>query len=256
MLARCIYPVLYLCKQTNKLFIMKNISQVSANFNAEIQNGSKGIKNIYGSIKFKNDKLSISIMDRNWLGGYLVHMTESLVEKEFSNYKTSTIFSNLVETSTGIVDELRVATQELKANYITKTKETAKRMFDDATEKIPTLKVAKAKAWADYLIDRSKVYDYNAITKQLTKLQSVTDKGFDSFLNSELKHAELHYECSLVKLAERLVAKGISENYVIKSGYVGVNFEVTITHELGQVKAWTIIAEGQIVRAHYRYLVK
>jgi hypothetical protein len=235
---------------------MKNISQVSANFNVEIQNGSKGTKNVYGSIKFKNDKLSISIMDRNWLGGYLVHMTESLVEKEFSNYKTSTIFSSLIETSTGIVDELRVATQELKANYIVKTKETAKRMFDNAIEKIPSLKVAKETAWQNYRAGGTDRYEYFQLAKTIEKLENITEKGFESFLNSELKHAELHYECSLIKLAERLVAKGISENYVIKSGYVGINFEVTITHELGQVKAWTIIAEGQIIRAHYRYLVK
>lgn len=238
---------------------MKNISQVSANFKVEVPSKSslnKTPTNVYGSIKFKNDKLSISIPDRKWIGSYSVCMAESIVKKEFANYKTSTIFSYLIETSTGIVDELRVATQELKANYIVKTKETAKRMFENAIERIPNLKIAKSKAWDEYRIDRSKVYDYNAITKELTKLENITDKGFDSFLKSELNHAELHYECSLTKLAERLVAKGISENYVIKSGYVGVNFEVTISHELGQVKAWTIIAEGQIVRAHYRYLVK
>jgi hypothetical protein len=253
-----VYKFIYLhcIKNKQKLFIMKNISQVSANFNVEIQNGSKGTKNVYGSIKFKNDKLSISIMDRNWLGGYLVHMTESLVEKEFSNYKTSTIFSSLIETSTGIVDELRVATQELKANYIVKTKETAKRMFDNAIEKIPSLKVAKETAWQNYRAGGTDRYEYFQLAKTIEKLENITEKGFESFLNSELKHAELHYECSLIKLAERLVAKGISENYVIKSGYVGINFEVTITHELGQVKAWTIIAEGQIIRAHYRYLVK
>lgn len=234
---------------------MKNISQVSANFKVEITSCFKGTKTIYGSLKFKNDKLSISIMDRNYLG-YFATEAERRVTSEFKNYNTSEIFSNVIETSTGIVDELRVATQELKANYIVKTKETAKRMFDNATEKIPSLKIAKAKAWDEYRSDRYKVYEYNAITKDLVKLENITEKGFESFLNSELKHAELHYECSLIKLAERLVAKGISENYVIKSGYVGINFEVTITHELGQVKAWTIIAEGQIIRAHYRYLVK
>ena len=234
---------------------MNNISQVTANFNMEIKSTFKGSKCIYGSIKFKNNKLSISIMDRNYLG-YFASEAERRVRTEFENYKTSTIFTNLIETSTGIVDELRVATQELKVNYIIKTKETAKRMFDNAADKIPTLKEAKKTAWENYKVDRSTVYDYNAITKQLDKLQSITEKGFESFLNSELKHAELHYEDSLNKLAERLVIKGISENYKIESGYVGVNFEVNITHDLGTVKAWTIIAEGPIQRAHYRYLVK
>jgi hypothetical protein len=238
---------------------MKNISQVSANFKVEVPSKSslnKTPTNVYGSIKFKNDKLSISIPDRKWIGSYSICMAESIVKKEFANYKTSTIFSYLIETSTGIVDELRVATQELKANYIVKTKETAKRMFDNAIEKIPSLKVAKETAWQNYRAGSTDRYEYFQLVKTIEKLENITEKGFESFLNSELKHAELHYECSLTKLAERLVAKGISENYVIKSGYVGINFEVTITHELGQVKAWTIIAEGQIIRAHYRYLVK
>ncbi len=234
---------------------MNNISQVTANFNMEIKSAFKGSKCIYGSIKFKNNKLSISIMDRNYLG-YFALEAERRVRSEFENYKTSTIFTNLIETSTGIVDELRVATQELKVNYIIKTKETAKRMFNNAIEKIPTLKVAKETAWQNYRTGNTDRYEYFQLAKAIEKLENITEKGFESFLNSELKHAELHYEDSLNKLAERLVIKGISENYKIESGYVGVNFEVNITHDLGTVKAWTIIAEGPIQRAHYRYLVK
>jgi hypothetical protein len=57
-------------------------------------------------------------------------------------------------------------------------------------------------------------------------------------------------------LSDRLLSKGISENFKINSGYVGINFEVVITHDKGQVKAWTIIACGPIVRPHYRYIIK
>jgi len=249
-----VYKIPYLRFITNKQ-TMKQISQVSANFSIEVVSSFRGTKNVYGSIKFKNDKLSISIQDRNYLG-YFASEAERRVIKEFENYKTSPIFKSIIETSSNIIDDLRIATQELKANYIVKTKETAKRMFDNAIEKIPNLKIAKKIAWENYLIDRSKVYEYNSITKEIEKLEKITSNGFESFLNSELKHAELHYESSLNKLAERLIVKGISENYAIKSGYVGINFEVTITHELGSVKAWTIIAEGPVQRAHYRYLVK
>ena len=70
--------------------------------------------------------------------------------------------------------------------------------------------------------------------------------------------AERHYANSIEKLAERLNQKGIKDDteMIIKSGYVGVNFEITIEHNGLITKAWTIIAEGPIQRPHYRYLVK
>jgi hypothetical protein len=68
--------------------------------------------------------------------------------------------------------------------------------------------------------------------------------------------AEAHYESSLIKLAARLTAKGVEGDMEITSGWVGQNFEVNIKHSKGVTRAWTIVAEGPIVRAHYRYLVK
>jgi hypothetical protein len=231
---------------------MNTITQISANFKVQVSLREE-TKTIYGSVKFKNDKFSISIQDRNYYRSYYVSMAETIVKDSFKEYKNSPIFYNIVETSKNIVDELRVATQELKATYMIKTIETAERMFNHATEFLPIRREERAIVYKELGYNN---YDYSRLTKEINKMLDITYDGYAKFLSKELKHAESHYESSLYKLADRLTIKGISENYKIESGYVGVNFEVTISHELGNVKAWTIIAEGPYVRAHYRYLIK
>jgi hypothetical protein len=211
----------------------------------------------YGKIIFKNDKLSISIENRNYLP--LVSIVEDIVRKEFSNYKTSEIFSNIAEVSDTLVYDLKIATQELKADYIQKVIDSANEMHNDAVKKLSNAQNVSSEAFKTWRADwnnntlRKKA---NEAEKIVSKLNSIASVPLDKYIAKEVNYGELHYENSLLKLADRLISKGISENFTIKSGYVDVNFEVVITHELGQVKAWTIIACGEIVRPHYRYLVK
>jgi hypothetical protein len=42
----------------------------------------------------------------------------------------------------------------------------------------------------------------------------------------------------------------------IISGTVGVNINITLTDGDKTVRAYTIVAEGEIQKPHYRYLVK
>lgn len=240
------------------------MKQVTANFKVtykavkKVEGSYKNVdQDAYGKVTFKNGKLSISIIDRNWLPQ--VSRIETIVREEFNNYKTSPIFSDIVEVSDSLVSDLRAATQELKADYIAKVIESAKEMHQDAVANLPKaqaksdeLFAAWRKDYNNYVLRR----DSNEATKVTARLREIARESVENYIASEVKYGEAHYEASLLKLADRLVSKGISENFTIKSGYVGVNFEVVITHELGQVKAWTIIACGEIVRPHYRYLVK
>jgi hypothetical protein len=58
-------------------------------------------------------------------------------------------------------------------------------------------------------------------------------------------------------LAARVEAKELNiESIKVTSGFQNVNFECTITDGIKKVRAFTIIAEGEIVRPHYRYLIK
>jgi hypothetical protein len=233
------------------------MKQVTAFFKVNHKVGSVIDTTVYGKVKFKNEKLSISIENRNYIR--CVSLVESTVRKEFQSYKTSEIFYDIIETSDNLVNELRDATQDLKKDYIKKTIETSERIYKNAESRLPEVIEMKKNAFNEYRIDNknSKAkYEYKEYAKLMEKFSTIVGKGYDKFLKQELDHAEFHYESSLLKLAERLIIKGITGDYTIKSGYVGVNFEVTIEGEKGTVRAWTIIAEGPIVRAHYRYLVK
>jgi hypothetical protein len=99
-------------------------------------------------------------------------------------------------------------------------------------------------------------YAYRNLQRDRTKWHQIASKPYEVFEAKEVKHANDHYEISLLRLAARLEAKGIKGNFTAVSGRVGLNFEVVINHVDTITRAWTIIAEGPIVRAHYRYLVK
>ena len=77
------------------------------------------------------------------------------------------------------------------------------------------------------------------------------------FIEKSVKNAELHFESSLDKLISRIESKGLNMNNIsIRHCKVYVNIEIVITDGVKTVRAFTIIAEGEIQRPHYRYLVK
>lgn len=87
--------------------------------------------------------------------------------------------------------------------------------------------------------------------------KSIMRAGKEVFVQKAEKNAIEHYNTSIDKLILRLISKGVVEGKAeIKSGWVGTNLELVVTVGEITVKAWTIIAEGEIQRPHYRYLVK
>jgi hypothetical protein len=48
----------------------------------------------------------------------------------------------------------------------------------------------------------------------------------------------------------------IVEKLVVETSHIGVNINTTLTDGEKTVRAFTIIASGEIQRPHYRYLVK
>ena len=65
--------------------------------------------------------------------------------------------------------------------------------------------------------------------------------------------AEQHYENSVLKLADRISAKGMNvEAIEIKSAYIGVNIEMTFTDGVKTLSAWTIVASGYVQKPHYQ----
>lgn len=166
---------------------------------------------------------------------------------------------------------LLAQTAEFKAAFIAKTEAYAEREFNRIE------KIAKWTA-ADYC-------DYFGITPRIVNqygkefivfpldfynsknaktqynmernAKSQVRKGREAFIANEVQNAETHYIQSIEKLAARVESKELNtESIQVIAGFQGVNFECTITDGTKKVRAFTIIAEGEIVRPHYRYLIK
>lgn len=89
------------------------------------------------------------------------------------------------------------------------------------------------------------------------KCQEISRLTLENYKEKCLKKAELHFLSSVEKLAGRITKKGLNiDNLEMKTGRVGVNIETLFSDGKKNVKAWTIVASGEIQQPHFRYLVK
>jgi len=165
-------------------------------------------------------------------------------------------------------EKLEQSTQELLSEYLLKTTIYCENKFKEVEEKASW----SYEKWMElysvplgYMrFDRATGTKVPAMTlsksgdSKRNEISSLHRMGYEKFLERELKLANLHYQQSLDKLVYRLEQKGIVGNeFEVAHQRLGVNFEVIINLSNGNVvKAWTIIAEGPIIRPHYRFLVK
>jgi hypothetical protein len=167
---------------------------------------------------------------------------------------------------------LRKETDSLRLAYLTKTELYAEASFKLAVERGKWKEVD----WARFLGVETEITNpgssmefigfkrgfYNtSAARTYSKLRSsyyiIRSNGYEAYLDKELKYATLHYENSLTKLMNRIVAKGLDvSKMTVESNSIGININIVLTDGEKSVKAWTIIAEGPIQRPHYRYLVK
>jgi hypothetical protein len=171
-----------------------------------------------------------------------------------------------------LINTLRTETETLKNQYFEMTKKWATNYFNSIMRK----KEWKEITWCEHFGLEPRIANpgtnmefytfpngfYNTkLARQYDKIRneirSLSNMGLEAFIAKEMKKAELHYESSLLKLAYKIELKKIDiHNMSVVTGHVGVNIDMTLTDGEKTVKAFTIIAEGQIQRPHYRYLVK
>jgi hypothetical protein len=170
-------------------------------------------------------------------------------------------------------DILRNLTSNLKDAYLTKTAEWATNYHDFCTKKY----YQDDEAWCNDLgitpiltrrhstterlsfpdeYYNSKRYRNEYITlRQKYRLIALTDR--EKYISKEIKYAERHYESSLDKLTKRILEKDLDITKIkISDESIGININLTISDGIKTIKAWTIVAEGEIQRPHFRYLIK
>lgn len=171
-----------------------------------------------------------------------------------------------------LIELLKNETKSLKEQYIQKTIEWAEKRFYLSVEQT-TWKEVK---WAEFLNIPTSIANpgtsmefvtfysgfYNSKTSKIyyklrNQAYSIKQIGKDKYINKEVNSAILHYDNSIDKLADRISRKNLNQdNLHLLTSHIGVNIETTITDGEKKVSAYTIIAEGEIQRPHYRYLIK
>lgn len=167
---------------------------------------------------------------------------------------------------------LREETKTLKTQYIEKSLEWAKNHFNICKERRNWSEVE----WCRYFNIEPEVRNKGLVSEFLgfpkgfygtshariqVRIQSegrrVLSLGLEKFLNKIKEDAELHYESSILKLATRIEKKELNQsNLKVETSHIGVNINTTLTDGEKTVRAFTIVAEGEVQRPHYRYLVK
>lgn len=167
-----------------------------------------------------------------------------------------------------LIKNLKEQTQELKAIYLEKTESWSKaefeRLFKMTDTSIRVLHGYDSRnEWpvGHKYRNETNPENYMRHTKAsyayAQKVGSIKYKGLEIFVETNLKMANMHYDQSIAKLADRIIKKGLNQdNLILSSSRIEMNFETIITDGNKKVRAFTILAEGEIQRPHYRYLVK
>jgi hypothetical protein len=148
-----------------------------------------------------------------------------------------------------LVQALRTETEAIKNSYMAQILDWARQEFESIVKMRNDLRDGIIKA-------RTQEY-YNSLKFLNRNGYSIINSGVEKFLEKQVKEALEHYESSILKLSSKIEKKGLNiEKLEVKSGMVGVNFETTLSDGEKIVRAFTIVASGEIQKPHYRYLIK
>jgi cell division protein FtsB len=148
-----------------------------------------------------------------------------------------------------LVQVLRTETEAIKNSYMAQ-------IADWSTQEFANI-VKMRNDIRDGIIKRRTQEYFNALKFLNRNGYSIIYLGIEKFVQKQVKEAGEHYESSILKLSAKIEKKGLNiEKLEVKSGMVGVNFETTLTDGEKIVRAFTIVASGEIQKPHYRYLIK
>ena len=145
-----------------------------------------------------------------------------------------------------IIEVLKKETESLKVQYLEMTEKWAVKEFENL------------RRWASDYRDGKLGFDAASRKYYSLPYYIVNSNGkVEHHVEKMVKNAIKHYEFSIEKLAARIEKKGLNQEILkVVTSHIGVNIETTLTDGNKTVRAFTIIAEGEIQRPHYRYLIK
>jgi hypothetical protein len=247
---------------------------------AQFEFKTKYNRSLYGTVTLKNDgKISVSLMDGKYFSSAERYQAKILGQQIAKSNFIHESVKWVKEDSVGLVKQLTEKTQDLKKEFVERTKEWERKKYHQCTVRLQKIKSTMYDENGHLSEDFCKHYDLNYEIKNVNGHNSVSIKYDKKYHKSQDQFRQLkgyvelgeeynvkvaesmairHYENSIHKLSARLGDKGITkeDEVIITSEKIGVNFHCYITSGDVKVHAWTIIAEGPIQKPHYRYLVK
>ena len=211
----------------------------------EVQTIKNKIAKIEKSIAFHTEKLKANIKDNLLMR--LDRVAELKKQKEYF-LENIRLIELKMESASTLVDQLKSETTDLLDAFIEQT-------ILWASEKVKRNIERREKYYSG-----SSAFQYKQDYYEAQKWNNRTPAShFDEklFTAEMIENSRNHYYSSIQKLAFRIIQKGLNEsNIVVKNSSIGVNIGATITDGNTTVRAWTIVASGEVQRPHYRFLVK
>jgi hypothetical protein len=182
-----------------------------------------------------------------------------LIKEEHNDKLVGQLFEKTKELKERIIEQTKIYTTNKFANYQKQLKRTEVEWFE-AFE----VKWEMSKVYWDRQERPTPVQgeysrkNYYRMKDAKEKARNIVNGGYEKFEAEELKDAMDHYQSNIEKLAYRLHQMGVSNEteFEVLTAWVQVNLAITIKYAGGIINAWTIIAEGPVQKAHYRYLIK
>ncbi len=178
-----------------------------------------------------------------------------------------------------LLQKLLVETEPLRRDFLKKTEEFAMKTYKENQNRV----FWRAEEWCNFLGIQPEYEDVKAnkngeitvvrvarfpkgfhnthnaktldnVLKHVIKIKGITD---DEFVKLEIENAQKHYQKSIDKLAFRIKEYKLDENKIkLETTYIDQNISTIISDGDKTIKAFTILAWGEIQKPHYRYLIK
>lgn len=202
------------------------------------------ITNKWGA-RLKSDYYQLERLVKDEVAKDFIHEGFSQVTREENNNQYQILVKSLTEQTT-----------EFKIEYIKKTEQWALDGFRKMEEmKESDVIEERGAVWQGKKIHTKASYAY------WNNIKSILAHGSKTYIEKKVQSAQLHYDHSIGKLAHRIIKKGLDfTNISIKTDYARFgkdgSLETIITDGKRTVRAWTILAWGEIKAPHYRYLIR
>jgi len=158
------------------------------------------------------------------------------------------------KTENKLVEILKKETESLKNQFLANTKDWSISEFWKTKQWMKDYGDGKFQYTNDYYGKRMRFIDQ---AKYYKLPRYFFEDNPEKFIEKNLQIANEHYENSIIKLAIRIQKYEMDlDKLEVTTSKIGVNINAILTDGNKTIRAYTILASGEVQKPHYRFLVK